>query len=87
MPVLLPRAYYAAAVSDFLAAGDAAVLGALAANSEFSVDLTQRDAWLAQTTILRQVLPGLEGMLWLEFNIPRMGKRADAVLIVGLPFW
>ena len=44
---------------------------------------TQRDAWLRQFEILRDSLSGLSGAILLEFNIPRMGRRIDAVLLVG----
>ena len=57
-PQLLPRAYYSASVNDFLSESDDSILGKLTANSEFSVDQTQRDAWLQEFTILRQELAG-----------------------------
>jgi hypothetical protein len=43
----------------------------------------QTEAWRAEVEILQQVLVGREGVLFLEFNIPRMGKRVDAVLILA----
>lgn len=80
---LLPRAYYVATVDAFLAATPETVLGTLTTNSDFSVEPSQRNAWLEQIRILKETLPGLNGMLFLEFNIPRMGRRIDAVLIAG----
>ena len=44
---------------------------------------TQKDAWMAQVQFLRLHLKGLSGSIFLEFNIPRMGRRIDAVLLVG----
>jgi hypothetical protein len=79
----LPRAYYGARVDAFLAAAPEAILGTMVANSEFPVDPTQRNAWLQQIGILKTVLLGLDGSLFLEFNIPRMGRRIDAVFVSG----
>jgi hypothetical protein len=58
-------------------------LGQLAASNDFALIPTQRDTWIAQIEILRSHLVGLSGSLFLEFNIPRMGRRIDAVLVVG----
>lgn len=45
--------------------------------------LTQRDAWRMQIGFLQRELNGVNGSIFLEFNIPRMGRRIDVVLIVG----
>ena len=55
----------------------------LAAGSGFTLLSTQTDAWLAQIALLQARLGGLNGALFLEFNIPRMGRRIDAVLLIG----
>ena len=34
-------------------------------------------------TILREALVGLDGTVFLEFNVPRLGSRIDAVLLFG----
>lgn len=59
------------------------VLGQLAANSSFALEPTQRDAWLGQLAILREQLVCLSGTIFFEFNIPRMGRRVDVVLLIG----
>lgn len=45
--------------------------------------MAQRDAWLAEIELLRHWLKGLNGTLLLEFNIWRMGLRANAVLVIA----
>ncbi|MBI3985891.1 MAG: DUF2075 domain-containing protein [Lentisphaerae bacterium] len=80
---LLPRAYYGGAIEAFLVDPSAAVLGRMTKNSEFAVEPAQRDAWLQQIEILKVSLNDLTGTLFLEFNIPRMGRRIDAVVISG----
>ncbi len=77
------RAWYGSSIDEFHRCSSDQILGALAANSEFAVEPTQRDAWLEQIVILSNQLMGITGDLFLEFNIPRMGKRIDAVVIVG----
>ena len=54
----------------------------LALNGEFDLLLTQRKAWEVQVELLQGSLVGLNGSLYLEFNIPRMGRRIDAVLLI-----
>jgi hypothetical protein len=77
------RAWYAATIADFLDADFDSVLGRLAIGSDFTVLQTQTDAWLAQIRLLHDHLDGLAGSLFMEFSIPRMGRRIDAVLLIG----
>jgi hypothetical protein len=76
------RAWYGASFKEFLDTPTEAIIGKLTQSSEFTLILTQRDAWIEEIQILRSALNGLDGHLFLEFNIPRMGRRIDAVLLV-----
>ncbi|MBM4029421.1 MAG: DUF2075 domain-containing protein [Planctomycetes bacterium] len=77
------RAWYHGSIAEFLQTQQVTIVGRLATNSGFVVLPTQNDAWLAQISLLQTHLVGLTGSLFLEFNIPRMGRRIDAVLLVG----
>src|SRR5438132_11263091 len=77
------RYWYGASIADFLDASSETVLGQLAFNCDFALIPTQRDAWLAQIEFLRSQLTGLSGSIFFEFNIPRMGRRIDVVLVIG----
>ncbi len=78
------RAWYSARIPEFHAASSETVLGQLAANdSGFALVPQQRNAWLEQTAILRSALGELSGTLLMEFNIPRVGRRIDAVVLEG----
>ena len=77
------RAWYASPIAAFLAADPNSIIGTLTRNSSFSVDPTQTTAWLAEIAILKATLNGFTGSLFLEFNIPRMGRRVDAVVVLG----
>jgi len=78
----LRRAWYFANIADFLTVSDDVVLAQLVRRSEFQVLQSQRDAWLAQLPLLRAALSDLSGRIYLEFTIPRMGHRVDAVLFI-----
>ncbi len=51
--------------------------------NDFDLTGTQRGAWLEQAEILKRVLARHQGALYLEFTIPRMGRRIDALVIIG----
>ncbi len=80
MPI---KAYYYAPVSRFLNEDVERIVGVLASGHHHDLEQQQRSAWLEQIAILRTALsPHPNGTLFLEFYIPRMGKRADAVLVL-----
>ena len=80
----LKRAYYSASIAAFLSHSDEEVLGHLTAASEHAVDLSQRDAWQGELLALRHSLQpfAAQGQLYLEFVVPRVGKRIDAVVVI-----
>src|SRR5215831_17463224 len=80
---LRPSAYFEADISRFVSSSDSLILGSLTGNSEFEVDLDQRNAWIAQIEVLQTAVAGMEGRILLEFVVPRIGSRIDAVLISG----
>lgn len=82
-PTVVSRAWYGSSILDFLESSADTIVGRLTSNSDFSVLPTQRDAWLTQIDQLRQPLTGIAGSIFLEFAIPRIGRRIDVVLIVG----
>lgn len=47
------------------------------------MDLLQRDAWRESISILRSALVAMKGYIYLEFDVPRLGSRIDAVVIAG----
>ena len=84
MAPIFSRSYYSASAAEFLRASPAAVLGELVAHHTFTVDQNQRNAWQAEISHLQEVANALsDSFFFLEFAIPRMGKRADAVIITG----
>jgi schlafen family protein len=78
-----PAAYYLGPIDRFRATSPTAILGHIQQHTEFDTELAQRDAWLVQIATLQQSLDGLSGFVLMEFIVPRIGSRIDAVVIVG----
>lgn len=78
------REYYADSIANFIKTSPAEILGQLVIGSGgFAIEQTQRDAWLEEINILKQVLSNRVGQIYFEYAIPRMGKRIDVVLLIG----
>lgn len=84
MPAIsLPAAYYAASIANFIVDPTESILGTLTTRSVFAVDPPQRDAWIGEIAMLQASLAGIDGTVFLEFDVPRIGSRIDAVLVAG----
>lgn len=76
------RYFYSSSIQDFLLETEESILGKLAYNNDFSLELTQKSAWLSEIEILKQLLTKYQGTIFFEYSIPRMGRRIDVVLII-----
>jgi len=76
------RYFYSNSIQDFLSDSSNTILGKLARNNDFSLELTQKTAWLGEIDILKNILTNNEGTIFFEYSIPRMGRRIDVVLII-----
>lgn len=54
----------------------------MAMSSPFPDEPTQKFAWEREVSILKKALSGYHGKIYFEFDIPRMGKRIDVVLLI-----
>jgi hypothetical protein len=79
----MKRAYYSSTIYDFCKQMPDQVLGEMAREHSFDLTAFQRDAWIEQTALLREILLDHKGKIYFEFSIPRMGRRIDAVVIIG----
>src|SRR5690349_14410602 len=77
---MIQPAYYSSTISEFLDRSSQAVLGFLAENHSHDLTPAQRNAWLGQIECLQHQLAGIDGWIALEFVIPRIGKRVDAII-------
>ncbi|USN96252.1 MAG: DUF2075 domain-containing protein [Candidatus Nomurabacteria bacterium] len=79
------RAWCRNSVSEFLLENINSVIGELATssvNDGFDVEQLQNDSWRYEISNLQEILPAnIPCHIFFEFNIPRMGRRIDAVLL------
>ncbi|MFZ4387446.1 MAG: DUF2075 domain-containing protein [Chthoniobacterales bacterium] len=74
-------AFYAESISSFLSQSNDHILGELSRPRVFAITPAQSAAWEDQIIILKNTLQGVDGYLCLEFDVPRIGSRIDAVVI------
>ncbi len=79
----LPNAWLSKCIDRFLEESEDALLGEILRHSSLSVELEQRNAWLGQIGILKAALVGLQGQVFFELTIPRIGKRIDTVILTN----
>lgn len=77
------RSYYSATISDFLQQSSDEIFGSVLKNDSFKeIVLQQKNTWESEVKILKdQLRLLLNGRIILEYTIPRMGKRVDAVIL------
>lgn len=80
----MKRSYYRNTISEFIQEDAQSILGKLSQHHNLqSLELLQRNAWQTQINLLKEQLQGLNGYIYFEFSIPRMGKRVDNIVILG----
>jgi hypothetical protein len=77
------RFWYGGSIAEFAGASAQEIVGELTLNSSFDIDRSQAAAWLIEIEFLQSKLSDLAGSIFFEFNIPRMGRRIDVVLVIG----
>jgi len=84
------QAFYSATFKEFLTEDSSAVFGKISSRHTQQLQYLQTKAWLSEIELLKSLLYEhrlLQGHIFFEFMIPRMGRRADVVIILkGLIF-
>lgn len=78
------RCLYNNSFSGFLSDQESTILGRLFENYHGDTRTTTRDAWEGEISIMQDVLSRFDdknGQIILEYDIPRLGKRIDVVLL------
>jgi len=79
---MLERFYYEDSFSKFLSQSENEILGRIVKNNSFDSNSLQTEAWLDEITIMKNVVKNFtDGRIAFEYSIPRLGKRADVVLV------
>ena len=79
------RCLYTATFAEFLEQEPLAVLGALHNNYHGDSLTTTDEAWMGEISLMQQVLEPWKdeaGQIVFEYDIPRLGKRIDVVLLL-----
>jgi len=80
----MSRAYFDSTGSVLTQLSESHMLGRLSGASTYSDDPLQKAAWqfeIGHLQKIAEVLP--DAHYFLEFSIPRMGRRADAIVVAG----
>lgn len=81
------RWLYSAHFKDFVEQSADEILGEMTRRAGGDLDLTQNNAWQEQIEVLKTLqLADSEhssAKIYFEYTIPRLGRRADVILIVG----
>lgn len=76
------RSFYSSPIREFLENSEDNILSTMVRNNPFDLNDLQRNAWIEETRILKEQLADFpSGQILLEYTIPRMGKRVDAVIL------
>ena len=79
---MLERYYYEDSFSKFLSQSENEILGIIVKDNSFDSNSLQIEAWLDEIAIMKDVVKNFaEGRIAFEYSIPRLGKRADVVLV------
>ncbi len=79
-----PRCLYDNNLIDFLSETDVSILGKLCDNYHGDAKATTREAWKGEISVMKDALSRFEnkdGRIIFEYDIPRLGKRIDVVLL------
>lgn len=78
------RCLYIGSFNDFLSADNNSIFGLLCENYHGEALTTTREAWWGEIFIMKEVLRKLncDGQIIFEYDIPRLGKRIDVVLLL-----
>ena len=78
------RCLYNSSIKDFFGTEDNSIFGMLCEEYHGDALTTTRDAWRSEISILKKSLTQYKndsGQIIFEYDIPRLGKRIDAVLL------
>ena len=78
------RCLYNSSFEKFINADENSIFGALCDNYHGDALTTTREAWKAEISIIKGVLANYadkNGQVIFEYDIPRLGKRIDVVLL------
>ena len=82
----MSRCLYNASFEDFINTEDNSIFGALCDNYHGKALTTTLEAWKSEISIMKSILlrqANKDGRIIFEYDIPRLGKRVDVVLLLN----
>ena len=78
------RYFYSATITDFLSKSVDEIVGALTQADTHDINKETSNSWVEEINTLKQTLSDYadRGSLYFEYNIPRMGRRADVIALI-----
>ncbi len=78
------RYYYSDSITDFINRNEDEIVGILSRASTHDINAKSTNAWVDEIHAMKVSLKGYEGRgsVFFEYNIPRMGKRADVIALI-----
>lgn len=78
------RYYYSNSISKFLTKNTEEIIGKLTLASQHDINDDTSNSWVEEIEILKHILAPYKerGSVYFEYNIPRMGRRADVILVI-----
>ena len=83
------RFYYSDKIEDFLRKSVDTIVGELARSGVHDINKETSNSWTEEIELLQVVLQEYQqrGSVFFEYNIPRMGRRADVIVVIdGIVF-
>lgn len=83
------RFYYSNTISEFIGEEETSIVGKLTGSSQHDINKKTSSSWKAEIKSLKEALKDYSGRgsIYLEYNIPRMGHRVDAIILIdGIVF-
>lgn len=80
----MSRCLYNSSFEEFLRASEYSIFGVLCERYHGEALTTTREAWKSEISIMKDIvarLPSREGEIIFEYDIPRLGKRIDVVIL------
>lgn len=78
------RFYYSDTISNFLVKSSDEIVGILAQSYTQDINKETSNSWIEEIDVLRKTLSYYKGRgsVYFEYNIPRMGRRADVIVLI-----
>ena len=82
----MSRCLYSSSFAEFINTSENSIFGTLCERYHGEALTTTREAWRSEISIMKEIISrfaGKDGKIIFEYDIPRLGKRIDVVLLLG----